>query len=518
MKRIFVIAILAISLCVNGQTNGKITDGFNLENFPEVSLIYHSNNPEKLSKENILHLKEAGRTCDFRFDYINKGVANTEQHTIILWEDMAHNGYGQFDFTRKVLDQFFSKVNCDSNDKFAIYAFNRRKNTPSVLNKVTDDFITNGNIIKNCIQNYEHSTEHYQQFPNRSDMYTAIRESMEILASLQGTKSIIVFTAGYSMRNSGSDSESQVLKKAQDLHIPVYVIQYAYNSGVAANSEGFAKSTYGLFKSYRTSIYITLEQSVAAASSDLIELYPQIEKRYQGNDYKITFTSTAQKGDEARMISMSVDGIEVSEQLLPPSMTFGAWIEQNTVLFIVILIVVIVLLALLVMFILKTKKKDAQQQEEIQQQQRKTRELEEQHRQDQAAYEAREKERLAQEEAKRLEEERQKRQDEYDKMMNLMRMKNLYPRMTCDTGTDKFVYEIDRPYITVGRECDNTLVIDRPTVSRHHAEIVFNGNAFEIINKSQTNKVIVNGCFVDRGVLKSNDKIGLGEVVITFYV
>ena len=72
--------------------------------------------------------------------------------------------------------------------------------------------------------------------------------------------------------------------------------------------------------------------------------------------------------------------------------------------------------------------------------------------------------------------------------------------------------------MTIGRESDNNLVIEKPTVSRHHAEIVFNGTAFEIINKSQTNKVIVNGAFVDRGILKSNDKIGLGEVVITFYV
>lgn len=518
MKRIFVIAILAISLCGNGQTNGKITDGFNLENFPEVSFIYHSNNPEKLSKANILHLKEAGRTCDFRFDYINKGVANTEQHTIILWEDMAHNGYGQFDFTRRALDQFFSKVNCDSNDKFAVYAFNRRKNNPTALKEITSGFTTNKNQILRDIQSYQQSTEHYPEFSNRSDMYTAIRESMDKLATLKGTKSIIVFTAGYPMTNSGSDDNSQVLKKAQDLHIPVYIIQYAYKSGVATESEGFAKSTYGSFKSYRTKEYITADQAVVSAVEDLVALYPQIEKRYQGNDYKITFRSTAQRGDEARMINLSVDGVEVGEQLLPPPMTFGSWIKQNTFLFIIILVIIVVAVTLLVLFIVKTKKKDAQQQVEIQQQQRMTRDLEERHRQGQAAYEAREKERLAQEEAKRLEEERQKRQEEYDKMMNLMRMKNLYPRMTCDTGIDKFVYEINAPYITVGRECDNTLVIDRPTVSRHHAEIVFNGNAFEIINKSQTNKVIVNGCFVDRGELKSNDKIGLGEVVITFYV
>ena len=510
MRRIFVIAILAISLCVNGQQRETI-NGFNMENFPEVSFIYHSNNPEKLNETNFLHLKEAGYSHDFQVDHINKDVYNTDQHTIILWEDMAHNGYEQFNFTKTALNNFFNKVKYSNEESFAIYAFNRRKNNPSALNKVTDGFITDRNVILNNIQNYRHSSESYPEFSNRSDMYTAIRESMEILAPLHGTKSIIVFTAGYPMENSGSDSESQVLKKAQDLHIPVYIIQYAYKSGVAANSEGFAKSTYGTFKSYRTKVNTSIDQAVTTVTSDLVELYPQIRKRYQGNDYKITFISNAKRGEEARMINLSVDGIEIQEQLLPPPMTFGSWIKQNTALFIIILIVIIVLITLLIVFIVQSKKKTAQQQELIIQQQEDTKRLEEQRKKDLETYKAKEA-------ARQLEEEKQKIYAEEKRLTDLMRTKNLYPRMTCNTGSEKFVYDINKPFIKIGREEDNDLKIDKPTVSRHHAEVIFNGTAFEIINKSQTNKVIVNGCFVDRGILKSNDKIGLGEVVITFYV
>lgn len=510
MKRIFVIAILAISLCVNGQQRETI-NGFNMENFPEVSFIYHSNNPEELNETNFLHLKESGYSHDFRVDHINKDVYNTDQHTIILWEDMAHNGYEQFNFTKTALSNFFNKVKYGNEESFAIYAFNRRKNKPSSLNKVTDGFITDRNVILNNIQNYRHSSESYPEFPNRSDMYTAIRESMEILAPLHGTKSIIVFTAGYPMENSGSDSESQVLKKAQDLHIPVYIIQYAYKSGVAANSEGFAKSTYGTFKSYRTKVNTSIDQAVTTVTSDLVELYPQIGKRYQGNDYKITFISNAKRGEEARMINLSVDGIEIQEQLLPPPMTFGSWIKQNTALFIIILIVIIVLITLLIVFIVQSKKKTAQQQELIIQQQEDTKRLEEQRKKDLETYEAKE-------DARRLEEERQKRDAEEKRLTDLMRTKNLYPRMTCNTGSEKFVYDINKPFIKIGREEDNDLKIDKPTVSRHHAEVIFNGTAFEIINKSQTNRAMVNNCPVDNVVLKSNDKIGIGEVTIIFYV
>ena len=518
MKKIFVIAILAISLCVNGQQKGRI-DGFNLENFPEVSFVYHTNNPEKLSNTNFSYLKEDGSERDFELNYIPNNSETGNQHTIILWEDMAINGFYQFSFTKESLIKFFDEIEFSNKEQFAIYAFNRRKNNPTVLRPITDGFTTNKGIIRSNIQSYKPSAEEYREYPKCSDLYTAVRESMEILAPLQGTKSIILFTSGYPMKNSGSDSESQVLKKAQDLHIPVYVFLYACRSGAASNTEGFANSTYGTYKAYRSSEKIEpIEQSIASASSDLIKLYPQIEKRYQGNDYKITFTSNAKKGEEARMIKISVDGVEIQEQLLPPPMTFAAWIEQNTILFIVILLVVVALIISLILFIVKSKKRYVKQQEELMLQQQQTKEIEEQRKKDKSDYEERERERLAQEEAKRRAEEIAKWQAEQERLTDLMRMKNLYPRITCDTGTDKFVYDVDKPYIKIGREYDNDMVIEKPTVSRYHAEIVFNGNAFEIYNKSQTNKVIVNGCFVDRGILKSNDKIGLGEVVITFYV
>lgn len=518
MKKIFVIIVLAISLCVNAQNKEGIKNGFNMEYFPEVSFVYHSNNPDKLSESNFWHLKEAGKDVDFAVSHIQDVVKTSGQHTIILWEDMAYNGDEQFKFTKETLKLFFSKLENGNDEAFEIYAFNRRKNNPTALVRVTDGFVTDKSQLMTNIDTYQRSYEHYTEFPNRSDMYTAIRESMEKLAPIQGTKSIIVFTSGYSMNNSGSDSEVQVLKKAQDLHIPVYIIQYAYRSGVAAESEGFAKSTYGAFKSYRTKVSTGIETAIKNAANDLLDLYPQIPKRYQGNDYMISFTSNAQEGDEAKMINLSVDGAEIREQLMPPPMTFGIWIKRNTLLFIVILIVVVAAIAMLISFMVKSKKKTELQQELINKQQEETKRIEEQRKKDKEEFERRERERAKKEETERLEKERQQQQDEQDRLVGLMRKKNLYPRLTCDTGVDKFVYEINKPLVTIGREEDNDLVIERPTVSRHHAEIVFNGVDFEIINKSEVNKVVVNGSFVDRVLLRCSDKIALGEVVITFYV
>jgi len=493
------VGLLSLLLTTNlfAQQTGKIENGFNVENFPEVSFIYHSYNPDVLEKSNFWHLKEAGSNREFNIEELPAEINRLPQTTLILWEDMAHNGYGQFYFTQKVLSGFFSRTDIPVSDKFAVSAFNRRKNTPSALTNLTNGFTNDKSRIISAIQSHKHSTEHYPEFPNRSDMYTAIREGMELLAPLKNAKAIIVFTSGYPLKNSGSDSETQVLLKAQQLHIPVYIFQYYYRSGVAPESEGFAKSTFGGFNSY---------MDIAAAETALINLYPQISKRYQGHDYKVSFTSDAKRGTGARMIALSVGGVETQEQLLPPPHTIGTWITAHPWVVVLFGTLLIALIAGVVLFIRKTKKNTAKNRQELA-------DLEQRRIQDKEAAEQyqRDLENRARQEQKERE-----RQAEEERLRRLMDVKKIYPHLRCRVGSNTFTYEINKPITFVGREQDNDLILSDDKVSRHHAEIVFNGSGFEIVDKHSTNKVIVNGQFVECAALKSGDIIGLGEVVITF--
>ena len=72
----------------------------------------------------------------------------------------------------------------------------------------------------------------------------------------------------------------------------------------------------------------------------------------------------------------------------------------------------------------------------------------------------------------------------------------------------------------LARYDSNDVVLPHQTVSGYHAEIRFNGVAFEVVNRSHSYKqgIIVNGQFFQQCLLKSGDKIGLGEALITFYV
>ena len=220
------LSILLLSSNLSAQQTGRIENGFNVESFPKVSFIYHSYNPELFNDSNFWYLKEAGTKRDFNVKHLPIGNSSEPQTTLILWEDMAHNGNEQYRFTQKVIVGFFNNADIPEKDKFSVSVFNRRKNEKSALTNITNGFTNDKSQIITAVNNRKHSTEYYTEFPNRSDMYTAIREGLEQLAPFKGVKSIIVFTSGYSMKNSGSDSESQVLLKAQQLHIPVYIFQY----------------------------------------------------------------------------------------------------------------------------------------------------------------------------------------------------------------------------------------------------------------------------------------------------
>ena len=79
---------------------------------------------------------------------------------------------------------------------------------------------------------------------------------------------------------------------------------------------------------------------------------------------------------------------------------------------------------------------------------------------------------------------------------------------------------ITKPTTRIGRNDNNDIVIPNRTVSGFHAEIVFNGNTFEVFNRSTsyTRGIIVNGQFFQQTALRNGDMIGLGEATITFYL
>ncbi len=72
-------------------------------------------------------------------------------------------------------------------------------------------------------------------------------------------------------------------------------------------------------------------------------------------------------------------------------------------------------------------------------------------------------------------------------------------------------YPLDADLVTIGRRDENGIVIKDPTVSRKHAEIRRQGDAFLVVDKNSTSGVLLNGVPISgEQRLKDGDRLGIG--------
>ncbi len=85
------------------------------------------------------------------------------------------------------------------------------------------------------------------------------------------------------------------------------------------------------------------------------------------------------------------------------------------------------------------------------------------------------------------------------------------------TGIHKF--PITSPSFSIGRAKSNQMVIDRPTISTHHATIEFRDKAFYLVDQRSTNGTTVNGQRIKTELkLKHGDRIGFDKYEYIFDV
>jgi hypothetical protein len=72
---------------------------------------------------------------------------------------------------------------------------------------------------------------------------------------------------------------------------------------------------------------------------------------------------------------------------------------------------------------------------------------------------------------------------------------------------------------TIGRADDNELVLQKPTVSRHHALVIEEGDRWFLEDRGSFNGTFLNGSKIQPGVkvpLRHGDRIGLGAESVVF--
>lgn len=516
MKKTLTFALLCI-LCpfaMMAQTEGYMKETFNSDEFPKVSFVWHDDGAELLHENDVRFLKENGMNKPFNMQLLQRNSQNNGKRIVILWEDFAEISKGrdiragQHEFIKNTINQFLSSRRLTNKDKIMVADFHRVTTSTSVTHPLTSDLTNDFGYLRGMVMNHAHSNRSFTDAPNCTDLYTAVREAIELLRDLPedgSSRAVILFTAGHPRNVPGADSADQVLLLAQRCNIPVYIIEYWPASGVAMEPANFAKATEGDFQTFD-------QNEVQVACNTMLGWYDRIDEAYFGHDYRFSFVSSMKRGDDPQTIALNIKGVEYQEQYLPPAFSLKEWIKEHIILTVLIILFILLLIALAIILSVMGHKKKARKLKDLENKQR-VAEAEAQ----QAIANANSSldEYKRQQEMNRVADQERA---EQERLRSLMNTKNVYPRLICDMDGFKSTYDITKPTVTIGRESDNDLVFNHNSVSRHHAKITYDGYGFYITDLGSTNHVIVNGAMQTKSVLRSADTIQLGQIRIIFYL
>lgn len=512
MRRFLLLFIITfLSYTLFSQPQRGVKGEYNTSDYPKVSFVWNSPNPVSLEKSMFVLTDEKGQDIDFQFTVMPKENKMNKKSILFLWEDMISHS-NQSENTRRLLVDFFRNTSFDQSTEFNVAVFNRKSDLKkSVLEPLMTEFSSNTDKLASLVAGYEKSSRTFSECPKETDLYLAINEGINMLKAEPSDRVgiIVVITAGLNMKVSGASTEmATVQKNAVEADIPVYVVKYHQLAGNAPEVNSLAESTYG-------QTLLLTDRMVDKTVMELQNLYEHLDANCNGQDYQFTFTTDAKRDGKPHRLNLSVNKVaQTIPAFVAPNMTFGLWVKEHVALFIILLVLLLALIGVAVWLILRSAKKRKKREEEnkahLQQEIDKAN-------QDRANWENKQRQ---QEETRQREEERKVLEAENNRLLQLMRTKNMYPRLQCSVNGGSFPYTIGQIVTKLGRNDSNDVVLPSQTVSGFHAEIRFNGAAFEVINRSQSYKrgIIVNGQFFQNCVLKSGDKIGLGEAVITFYV
>ncbi len=95
----------------------------------------------------------------------------------------------------------------------------------------------------------------------------------------------------------------------------------------------------------------------------------------------------------------------------------------------------------------------------------------------------------------------------------------LRAKLVVTTGAQKGVeFPITQARTVIGRGEDSHITISDPSMSRHHAEVVYGAAEFRVRDLDSSNGTLLNGSVVEEYAIRNGDKLTMGETILRFQI
>ncbi|MBR5640276.1 MAG: FHA domain-containing protein [Muribaculaceae bacterium] len=509
MKRLLLLSLVVLALFPVALGQGVIRD-FNTNDFPNVSFKVHTTSAEKLTKDNVRVMEEGVKVPVTKIDSLTK-TAVKKSNVLFLWDYRGEKGMY---FTLDMLIYLFENMPKNEALKATVAVLNR--NTEEKYFALTNSFTSD--FQKICDQVQEVGERELKNNDSNSDILWGLMKSFELFKSVPDNeaKAIVLITTG-KYDSSSRYGVQTVVKEAKMHNIFIYVVNIDDVDSSTNLGESLSEMTNG--QAITSSGVIQPINNKTYSENEIITKWlNELPRRWGGTDYQITFTSHYDRAGESKQVSVEIDGERINSIYNVPGKTFGLWVKTHIVLFSILLFVFLTSLGLGIFFFIRHRRDVAaekQEEEERLDNERKMLKTEQEtlrRRIDNADSERRQKQ------AQKLSGEMEaKRQEQLNTINQLMMSKNIRARLLIFSMTGHQEATITRAETTIGTAEDNDIVIEDPTVSRQHAKLYYNGEAFGIKDLCSTNGLVMNGIKVEDIKMRNGDTIKLGNTVLKIY-
>lgn len=482
--------------------------------FPQVIAKINSRSPEAKTAPHF-SLREGDLDLDFTVTAVEPEDSGSNKTVLVLWELLPHEKRRpQNAYCKQLLADALPRI-LQEGDKInvATFAWTDQDDGRSTLDFLTPGFTTDTSSLRKKVLDAKPSTENSFSATHGSELFPAISEGIETLASASNAKALIVVSAEFPNIYNRVGDVSMVTAKARETDVSVYNYRYKVMSD-KYHLDDLAYGSYGLSHQ--------LDPSNQAASLEtLVGHVNSVTARSLGMDYEFTFRADSTLDGSLHTVQLNAGTEALTISFEEPAQGFGGWIAANPLIAGGIGLGILLLLGVILFLMRRNKKK---QEEAEAEKERRMKEMEEKDKEKKAQLEAQQREiqNMKAQEAEKIQREKlareqQRAQEERARLTNEMFSGGRVPRFNITAGEFRDSVELQGPVTVVGRDASSDIQIQHPTVSRNHLQITYREGKFMVTDLGSTNGTRINGEQIRDGEIKHGDMLEAGDVGLSFF-